>query len=172
MFSLRRKSTKPVETPRIRGSPSLPELNPQGIPWPEDLVDINSIRDDQPPVSPTHNGPTRTSYRMEAHSPIPFHKPFRSPGKPAEGAPISSLYMSPALRFQDLGNKIQPASGPPAPHFQFNGTSIVVVFYVRRDLKSGQVVGGQGTGKTSLLRLLLETADISPARHCRPTCCG
>lgn len=25
-----------------------------------------------------------------------------------------------------------------------------------------QVVGGQGTGKTSLLRLLLETADISP----------
>jgi septin family protein len=26
-----------------------------------------------------------------------------------------------------------------------------------------KVVGGQGTGKTSLLRLLLETADISPA---------
>jgi len=28
--------------------------------------------------------------------------------------------------------------------------------------KQFQVVGGQGTGKTSLLRLLLETADISP----------
>ena len=28
---------------------------------------------------------------------------------------------------------------------------------------SNQVVGGKGTGKTSLLRLLLETADVSPS---------
>ncbi|KAK0243989.1 septin family protein [Armillaria nabsnona] len=145
MFSLRRKSTKPVETPRIRGSPSLPELNPQGIPWPEDLVDINSIRDDQPPVSPTHNGPTKTSYGMEAHSPIPFHKPFRSPGKPAEGAPISSLYMSPPSAFKTSATKYSQRRARLPPTFNL------------------MVVGGQGTGKTSLLRLLLETADISPA---------
>jgi septin family protein len=29
-------------------------------------------------------------------------------------------------------------------------------------MRTNQVVGGEGTGKTSLLRLLLETADISP----------
>lgn len=34
---------------------------------------------------------------------------------------------------------------------------IVVIIY-----SVNQVVGGKGTGKTSLLRLLLETADISP----------
>ncbi|KAK0464274.1 septin family protein [Desarmillaria tabescens] len=145
MFSLRRKSTKPVETPRIRGSPSLPELNPQGIPWPEDLVDINSIRDDQPPVSPTHNGPAKTSFGMEVHSPIPFHKPFRSPGKPAEGGPISSLYMTP-----------HPPSAFRTTKYSQRRARLPPTFNL-------MVVGGQGTGKTSLLRLLLETADISPA---------
>jgi len=44
MFSFRRKAKRQQDVPRIRTSPSLPELNSQGIPWPEDLVDVNAIR--------------------------------------------------------------------------------------------------------------------------------
>ncbi|KAG7445752.1 septin family protein [Guyanagaster necrorhizus] len=145
MFSLRRKATRPIETPGIRISPSLPELNPQGIPWPENLVDINSIRDDQPPESQSHTGAAKTSFGREVHSPIPFHKPFRSPGKPAEGAPISSLYMHPPpSAFKTSTTKYSQRRARLPPTFNL------------------MVVGAQGTGKTSLLRLLLETADISP----------
>ena len=97
MFSFRRKPKKAPDSPGIRTSPSLPELNPQGIPWPEDLVDINAIRDDEGQEAPgtpvTANG--KVSFQTD-NGTIPFHKPFRpSLGtKPGEHVPISSLYAS------------------------------------------------------------------------------
>lgn len=95
MFSFRRKPKKAPETPLIRTSPSLPELNSQGIPWPEDLVDIAAIRHSPPPEELVHQGAAKTSFQGSDHAAIPFHKPFRpSVGKPKEGSSISSLYIS------------------------------------------------------------------------------
>ncbi|KAJ3480413.1 hypothetical protein NLJ89_g12281 [Agrocybe chaxingu] len=93
MFSFRRKPKNEPESPRIRTSPSLPELNAQGIPWPEDLVDMNAIR--QPPTIPEAvpvQGAAKTSF--QGPTPIPFHKPFRRPSIGKPDVPISSIYMS------------------------------------------------------------------------------
>jgi len=93
MFSFRRKPKQEPESPRIRTSPSLPELNSQGIPWPEDLVDIAAIREDPPPDAAPTQGAAKTSFQGQA--PIPFHKPFRpSTGSAQDGGTISSLYMT------------------------------------------------------------------------------
>jgi hypothetical protein len=93
MFSFRRKPKQQPESPRIPTSPSLPELSSQGIPWPEDLVDITAIREDPPPDAAPTQGAAKTSFQGQA--PIPFHKPFRpSTGSAQDGGTISSLYMS------------------------------------------------------------------------------
>lgn len=94
MFSFRRKPKKSQDDTRIRTSPSLPELHSQGIPWPENLVDVDAIR--QSPTSDVPlQGATKASFQGMDHVPIVFHKPFRgSPGKLNDGEPISSLYMS------------------------------------------------------------------------------
>ncbi|THV00811.1 hypothetical protein K435DRAFT_793786 [Dendrothele bispora CBS 962.96] len=150
MFSLRRKKTvQPDPSTQIRGSPSLPELTSQGIPWPESLIDVSSIQQDDYP---------------------PTQKPSQSAGEPdlnqkqqneegqgamggvggAGGGSISALYMS---------------NGPAT--FNAKGRSVPLSRYSQKRARlpptfNLMVVGGQGTGKTSLLRLLLETADISP----------
>lgn len=78
----------------LRTSPSLPELSASGIPWPEDLVDIASIRQTPPPDHP-FQGATRTSLQSPSRDPIPFHKPTRTfPGTADANGTISSLYMS------------------------------------------------------------------------------
>ncbi|KAF8903131.1 septin family protein [Gymnopilus junonius] len=149
MFSFRRKPRREPESPRIRTSPSLPELNSQGIPWPEELVDIAAIRQESPPDAIPHQGAARVSF--QSHSAIPFHKPFRpSTGKPNNGGPISDIYMSgPPATFD---KKVLP---PLAGRFSQRRARIPPTFNI-------MVAGGKGTGKTSILRLLLETADISP----------
>lgn len=94
MFSFRRKPKIEPETARIRTSPSLPQLNSQGIPWPEDLVDIAAIRESPPPSEVKHQGAAKTSFQGY-DSPIPFHKPFRpSSDTHTDGSLISSLYMA------------------------------------------------------------------------------
>jgi hypothetical protein len=94
MFSFRRKPKKDQDEPRIRTSPSLPELPSQGIPWPEDLVDVDAIRQ-SPPSDVPLQGAAKASFQGIDHVPILFHKPFRgSPGKLNDGEPISSYYMS------------------------------------------------------------------------------
>jgi len=107
MFTFIRKPKKEPDSPRIRTSPSLPELNSQGIPWPEDLVDINAIRQ-EPAVPP--QGAAKTSFQADnPYIPIPFHKPFRpSIGKRYDGPPISSLYMASPSPTPDL--KVLPRS--------------------------------------------------------------
>lgn len=103
MFSFRRKSKKAASEPSIRTSPSLPTLNSQGIPWPEELVDITAIREDPPEEEQQHGGGAKVSLQAD-RTPIPFHKPFRpseSSTRPQENGAgsISALYMT--------------ASGPP-----------------------------------------------------------
>jgi hypothetical protein len=101
MFSFRRKNSKTSQEAPIRPSPSLPQLATGGIPWPENLVDVDSIRengDGQGPTQQPQQGATKSSLPSTDSSPISFHKPFRSsPGKNKQGsnngAPISSLYM-------------------------------------------------------------------------------
>lgn len=89
MFSFRRKPKKAPEAPLIRTSPSLPQLNSQGIPWPEDLVDVNAIRQESIPDVLPAKGAAKTSNGAPA---ISFHKPFGPlTGKREEG-PISTFY--------------------------------------------------------------------------------
>ncbi|KAG5648412.1 hypothetical protein DXG03_004986 [Asterophora parasitica] len=151
MFSFRRKPRKEPDTAQIRTSPSLPELNSQGIPWPENLVDVTAIQ--RIPASDIPQQGAATSSFQGVAQARPFHKPFRdSPGKHKDGGPISSLYMS---------------SPPSAFDNRRSGTPTVGRYSQRRarvpPTFNLMVVGGKGTGKTSLLRLLLDTADISPA---------
>ncbi|KAF5385719.1 hypothetical protein D9757_005498 [Collybiopsis confluens] len=158
MFSLRRKTKHvPEPTTKIRGSPSLPELNNQGIPWPESLVDVSSMRQDIPPISsqiPATPKGAKPIHAAPSHGPIAFHRPLRPSSGNGEGPPsISSLYMSTAPVSFHNATKQMPRT--------------VSSKYNQRRLRvpptfNLMVVGGQGTGKTSLLRLLLETADISP----------
>ncbi|KAL0579145.1 hypothetical protein V5O48_002878 [Marasmius crinis-equi] len=158
MFSLRRKSKRAPQPPRVKTSPSLPEVHNQGIPWPESLVDVSSIRNDEEDHHPGRRveGATKTSLQGPPNHPIPFHKPFRPPSGSSSASvmtsgPISTMYMaSPPSAFSNW--KKSPA---PIPRYSQRRTRIPPTFNV-------MVVGGIGTGKTSLLRLILETADLSP----------
>ncbi|KAI0648119.1 Septin-domain-containing protein [Trametes meyenii] len=153
MFSFRRKPQKKAEDPpAIRTSPSLPELSAQGIPWPSNLVDLSQLPVDE---SPPPRGAAKTSFTADAKGPVPFHKPWSSPGKAADSpngaGPISSLYMShPPSAFETRKGSLQGRTRPSQRRAR-NPTTFNLM-----------VAGAQGTGKTSLLRLLLETADISP----------
>jgi hypothetical protein len=163
--TFRRKPAQRDESPPpLRKSPSLPELTSQGIPWPKDLVDLDAIRaqpSTPPPPPPAQQGAAKTS--LNSPEPIPWHKPFRAlsntdlarpqASAAANGsASISALYMSPAaptqfnimVRAPLFSAPFVPLSAGPLPH------------------ATTQVAGAQGTGKTSLLRLLLDSADIAP----------
>ncbi|OSX59911.1 hypothetical protein POSPLADRAFT_1172164 [Postia placenta MAD-698-R-SB12] len=153
MFSFRRKPRKPDSggSPFIRTSPSLPELHTQGIPWPENLVDLSSLpQSDAPQVRP--QGAAKTIFPTQGVGPIAFHKPWSSPEKPP-GRIISEFFTSRL---------------PPPSAFETRKQPV----HLRAKLSQRKarspttfnvmVVGAQGTGKTSLLRLLLDTADISP----------
>lgn len=153
MFSFRRrnhKKTASQSTAVIRASPSLPELSAQGIPWPSDWVDVSSLTPTDPNATPrsmTMLGPTRKQGK-------PSMDTVQS-GATGAGAPtISSLYMShPPSAFENRKSAVyQGRSTRPS---QKRTRNPVTTFNI-------MVVGGQGTGKTSLLRLLLDTADISP----------
>jgi hypothetical protein len=169
MFSFRRKPKKTHDSSLIKTTPSLPDITTQGIPWPEELVDIAAIRDSPPPDGLQH-GAAKSSLRGSSETPIPFHKPFRAfAGVAAKGGSISSMFMSsPPSAFDNRKNILRPATRSSqrkarvAPTFNLMvRASLVCGFFV---LRNGccQVVGGKQTGKTSLLRLLLETADFSP----------
>ncbi|TFK27707.1 hypothetical protein FA15DRAFT_635350 [Coprinopsis marcescibilis] len=133
MFSFRRKPKQQPPPTSIRTSPSLPELNSQGIPWPENLIDIDAIRESPPP-------PEVEMKREQV-------------GNAGEKGAISAMYMS-----QNGPRSFEPRKPQQAPltgKYSQRRARIPPTFNL-------MVVGGKGTGKTSLLRLLLETADISP----------
>ncbi|KAF7346371.1 Septin family protein, P-loop GTPase [Mycena sanguinolenta] len=141
MFSFRRKPSKP-EQPRIRTSPSLPTLSSPDVAWPENLVDVEAIRQSESPGALPAQGAAKTSMQGPERAAIPFHKPFRaSPGTQGDGT-ISSLYMS----------------GAPTAFDNRKSTAPAVSRYSQRRARTPptfnlMVVGGKGTGKTSLLRL-------------------
>ncbi|RDX42497.1 hypothetical protein OH76DRAFT_1422481 [Lentinus brumalis] len=151
MFSFRRKPKKADENPPfIRTSPSLPELSAQGIPWPSNLVDLSQLPQEAPP----RRGAAKTSFSADVAQPVPFHKPWSSPGKATDsstGPPIASLYTHPPpSAFETRKTSIQGRHRPSQKRNR-NPTTFNLM-----------VAGAQGTGKTSLLRLILDTADISP----------
>ncbi|KAG1746013.1 Septin-domain-containing protein [Suillus paluster] len=158
MFSFRRRPrTLDSTVPQLKTSPSLPELHSQGIPWPENLVDVAVIRENPTPVPERHphQGAVKSSVSCSDRAPIPFHKPFRLiAGQPAEnGSKISSLYMShPPSAFGNWRSSTTTVSSTRRSHRKNRAPPAFNLM----------VVGGTGTGKTSFLRLLLETADMSP----------
>lgn len=121
----RRKQKKTQDSPLIRTTLSLPDINNQCIPWPEDLVDIAAIRE-----SPSEDGLQEVSSRGST----------------------STIFMpNPPSAFERRKNIIRPSGRSGQRRARIPPTFNLMV------------VGGKQTGKTSLLRLLLETADLSPA---------
>ncbi|KAF9241119.1 Septin-domain-containing protein [Melanogaster broomeanus] len=149
MFSFRRRPRANSTTGApLKTSPSLPELHAQGIPWPENLVDMSALRDTpSPPEQQPYQGAVKNSLHSHDHAPILFHKPFRFHSGQQTDAPngngptISSLSPSSA---GTITNRRTHRKNRTPPAFNL------------------MVVGARGTGKTSLLRLLLDTAEISP----------
>ncbi|KZT09111.1 uncharacterized protein LAESUDRAFT_756755 [Laetiporus sulphureus 93-53] len=160
MFGFRWRSRTKAEPdrsgpPYIRTSPSLPELASEGIPWPENLVDPASVSQaDAASPSDPPKGAAKTLFRADGSGPIAFHKPWSLPDKPAGGT-ISALYTSP------------PPPPPPSAFETRKQPARIRTRVNQRKVRAPtsfnvMVVGAQGTGKTSLLRLLLDTADVSP----------
>ncbi|EJD50842.1 hypothetical protein AURDEDRAFT_111987 [Auricularia subglabra TFB-10046 SS5] len=153
-FGRRSSAKKGKDDGAIKVSPSLPDLAQaqQGIPWPADLVDagaLNEVR--SAPQSP----PSKISFQAFRGN-IPFHKPFRAGEATVEGdGSIASLYQK------------DKAQSPPSA---FNRSSAHSMYSFQRSQRRPRVAptfnlmvaGGQGTGKTSLLRLLLDTCEVSP----------
>jgi len=135
----------------IRATLSLPDINNQGIPWPEDLVDVAAIRGSPSPDG-VQQGAAKVSFQGTAPDPIPFHKPFRNfAGLPGKGGSISAMFMSnPPPAFESRKKALKAAGRTSQRRARIPPTFNLMV------------VGGKQTGKTSLLRLLLETADLSP----------
>lgn len=105
MFSFRRRSSKrgsedKSDGPQLNRSPSLPKLPSQGIPWPANLVDVASIRQDPPLPGESQPGARKTSFQGVDRAPVSFHKPFRGHAAQStdsqinNGGTISSLYTS------------------------------------------------------------------------------
>ncbi|KAL5519795.1 hypothetical protein ACEPAG_1455 [Sanghuangporus baumii] len=149
---------------------SLPEMSSQGVAWPSEFVDITSIRQN-PPQTPTPHGAAKVSFSApEGNVAIPFHRPFRGSisSRPAPGreevrstGTIASLYMSkPAYPPSAFGTKPSERASTPhstrTRHSHSQRKRVAPTFNL-------MVAGAQGTGKSSLLRLLVDTADISPS---------
>ena len=112
MFSFRRKpKQEPDDEPCIRTSPSLPELNSQGIlPWPEDLVDIAAIQQPPLPAAVPPQGATKVSFQGD-QGPISFHKPFRpSTEKVNDGTSRSSAFFISKSPPSAFDKKVPPLS--------------------------------------------------------------
>ncbi|KAG8976503.1 hypothetical protein FRB90_009173, partial [Tulasnella sp. 427] len=185
-INLRRKKTKDGQAP-IRLSPSLPNISSTGLStndWPEGL-DIKTIKKEvhdhtAGPHSPTSttdhdyvfvnehgqsvaNG--KTSFQSGRGTVRSFHRPFRpnepffAAVKPGENAPdMPAIRQSIASMYANLP--------PPSAFANATGQSGKAAS-IRRVVRvppkfNVMVAGGRGTGKTSFLKLFLNTCDISP----------
>lgn len=95
-ISLRGKSKKKDEG-TIKTSPSLPSVLPQGIPWPENLVDINEVKAARKDSRDgTEKGGNDKNNGGRYTPSIGFHLPFRAgtPDGASSGGGIASLFTS------------------------------------------------------------------------------
>ncbi|KAF9781879.1 Septin-domain-containing protein [Thelephora terrestris] len=167
MFSFRSRKQKrdANATQGVRTYPSLPELSvSQGVKWPTGWVDVSALdaqlrpnemgalKGPDSPIAVRSARAAKTSF--SADKPPAFHRPLwdvrNANGKESQH-PIGAIYGAgkrpPPSAFDKKaarGARVNPRRGKVAPTFNL------------------MIVGGQGTGKTSLLQLLLDTADISP----------
>ncbi|KAH7885218.1 Septin-domain-containing protein [Phlebopus sp. FC_14] len=157
MFSFRKRPRANSTGPPLKPSPSLPELKAQGIPWPENLVDVTALRETPQLAEHPQQGAVKNSLQSLDRAPILFHKPFRFlPGPQTDNVTsISALYMSQPPSAFDSWRSPSSAATNPTGRRAHRKNRTPPAFNL-------MVVGGRGTGKTSLLRLLLNTADISP----------
>ncbi|KAF8578550.1 hypothetical protein K439DRAFT_1638699 [Ramaria rubella] len=157
-----KKKKQVAEPVVIRTSPSLPELAQQRIPWPEDLVDVNAVHaftQQSPPHSEGHRMPHGASKTSFQGTRVPFHKPFRTgdgstPSSPQPGG-IAALFGTgvppPPSAFNGVGSRSRVGShGRSTRRAKYAPTFNVMV------------AGAKQTGKSSLLRLILDTSTISP----------
>ncbi|KAH7099582.1 Septin-domain-containing protein [Auriculariales sp. MPI-PUGE-AT-0066] len=156
-----RKSRKTAEEPPLKVSPSLPNIGQQGVAW-GNLVDAAALRDQETSQAPP--AAAKLSFQTLRGS-IPFHKPFRAGAEPApipEGdGSIASLYAR-----QPASASLPGTATPPSAFKRLAGGTTSMYGGKRRQKVAPtfnlMVAGGQGTGKTSFLRLLLDTCDLSP----------
>ena len=94
-ISLRGKSKKKEEG-TIKASPSLPSVLPQGIPWPENLVDINEVKAARKDSRDEKRANKEKNSSGRFTPSISFHRPFRAgtPDGTSSGGGIASLFTS------------------------------------------------------------------------------
>ncbi|KAG8923121.1 hypothetical protein FRC00_006598 [Tulasnella sp. 408] len=185
-ITLRRKKTKDGQAP-IRLSPSLPNISSTGLSttdWPEGF-DIKTIKKEVHEHVPGPNSPTstehdyvfvnehgqsvangKTSFQSGRGTIRSFHRPFR-PNEPTAGGGRAGERGPdmPGIR-QSIASIY--ASLPPPSAFGNTAGQGGKAASARRVVRvppkfNVMVAGGRGTGKTSFLKLFLNTCDISPA---------
>ncbi|KAG8991355.1 hypothetical protein FRB94_014615 [Tulasnella sp. JGI-2019a] len=174
----RRKTIDEPQEPEIKPSPSLPALSPTGLSradWPAGLITNNNTEgiDESSTIGkegekanashqllPPFGGPSKTV--------TSFHRPFKTlPGNdvPANGTAdegklprtsIASMYTSPPSSFPRSNSVPAAVHSPPS---QAGNNRRVVRVPPRFNI---MVAGGVGSGKTSFLKLFLNTCDVSP----------
>ncbi|KAF8324756.1 Septin-domain-containing protein [Cantharellus anzutake] len=141
------------EPVHLRASPSLPELNPTAVSWPSNLVtDTNFNLDD---ATSKQNGNVRASLsRQSSGRTISFSKPFKR-------FSVSTTIGDAREKKDSMGSSYPPSAferaagiiGSPL-RSKRRPQNIVPNFNI-------MIVGTVGSGKTSLMRLLLGTSNIS-----------
>lgn len=153
-ISLRGKKKK--EEPTIRPSPSLPSVLPTGIPWPEDLVDINDVKAARTSTQQSEQQQQRDAQgTLNRKSSINFARPFRTGSPSSESGPIggkiASLFSS---KGAGTGGFIRSSGHPTVSLSRSQRRRVAPTLNI-------VVAGERSTGKTSLLKLFLETSEIS-----------
>jgi hypothetical protein len=155
----------------------------QGVKWPTGWVDVSALDAHSQPNEmgalkrPDSSAAVRSARAAKtsfsADMPPAFHRPMWDArnvnGKDSHSQhPIGAMFgisqRPPPSAFDKKtarGARVNPRRGRVAPTFNLM-VCAVHQLNVMFPIRLFQIVGGQGTGKTSLLRLLLDTADVSP----------
>ncbi|KZT57247.1 hypothetical protein CALCODRAFT_555459 [Calocera cornea HHB12733] len=167
IFSLSRRKRRPTVS-ETASTASLPNLDPSepGLgAWPESLIDADSLShpDDDPgapgstQTTPTKAGATRSAFAVQGGT-ISFHRPFRPPPSAfsaAAGGMNGSASVPLNLALDAHKARFDPSlSGPNTPTHK-RPRAPVQTFNLL-------VAGARGSGKTSLLNLLLATSHLPP----------
>ncbi len=172
VFSFRKRRIVPMgEDPSIRTTPSLPDFSSsnegigQAIAWPSSFVDEVALKSDEMPEQPapsTSPAPGKISFSQSKS--VSFHRPFKgndSPKSDQNTPDAASPAPSSWNRASTLSIRKRSKKGNPTFNLM---VSFQCPTYCRRRVNGRVRSPDQGElGKTSLLRLLLATSDLSPA---------